>query len=369
MPISATGLPVVTAMCQYVTTKHWFNSNPLRGFKKIMNQLVTDKAKFLQLATQGKIESALKTFSDTILFYYLGHLALTNDSEGNISEIGVGGSTYPLIELAQLHNKTFYAIDKVQKGLDQCVNTSFWPKAKVEKICVNSKNLDRYHVNKTSFSYSHVDGDKNYNTTLTDIKFYLDNLSINGLICQDDYGNHKWPTVTDAVKELEFQQKIKIIFVGDSSVWFTKPEYYNYWFNLLEQDYEFALLKAVCNICSSLHLGKTPPYFFMQRLFNFGQPDDYTETQLEYFNTLNVLFCSSNNYLKMPYLSQSTFADFLNTGKKTEEYLLLKIWDHIKGDDWPQRPTTKEEIQQLPDWVKNELEQQHKIDDIYKRIP
>lgn len=275
-----------------------------------MNQLVTDKAKFLQLADQRKIESALKTFSDTILFYYLGHLALTNDSQGNISEIGIGGSTYPLIELAELHNKTFYAIDKFQKRLDQCVDISFWPNAKIEKIYVDSNNLDRHHVNNTSFSYGHIDGDKNYNTTLNDIKFYLDNLSINGLICQDDYGNHKWPTVTDAVKELEFQQQIKIIFVGDSSVWFTKPEYYDHWFNLLEQDYEYSLLKAVCNICSSLTLGKTPPYFFMQRLFNVNSPDQYSEIQLEYFNKLNAL---SKNYLQMPYLGQSKFAGFLNT--------------------------------------------------------
>jgi hypothetical protein len=333
-----------------------------------MSQLVTDKAKFLQLATQGKIESALKTFADTILFYYLGHLALINDPDGNIAEIGVGGSTHPLVELAELHNKTFYAVDNVQSRLDQCIDISFWPTACVEKICVDSNDLNEHKVN-AKFSYCHVDGDKNYNTTLNDIKFYLDNLSANGLICQDDYGNHKWPTVTDAVKELEFQQKIKIILVGDSSVWFTKPEYYDYWFNLLEHDNEYLLLKTACNICSSLKLGKTPPYFFMQRLFNFSRPDDYSETQLEYFNKLNTLCRSSKNYLKMPYPSQSIFADFLNTDEEPEKYLVSMVWETIKGEDWPQTPTTKQEIQQLPDWVKYELAQLHKMDDIYKRIP
>jgi hypothetical protein len=333
-----------------------------------MSQLVTDKVKFLQLVTQGKIESALKTFADTILFYYLGHLALINDLDGNVSEIGVGGSTHPLVELAELHNKTFYAIDKVQSRLDQCINTSFWPTVCVEKICMNSNNLNEHKV-KTKFSYCHVDGDKNYNTTLNDIKFYLDNLSVNGLICQDDYGNHKWPTVTDAVKELEFQQQIKIILVGDSSVWFTKPEYYDYWFNLLEHDHEYLLLKAICNICNSSKLGKTPPYFFMQRLFNFEFPDNYSQMQLEYFNKLNALYCSSNNYLKMPYSGQSAFAAFLNTDNGSHEYLVSKIWENIKGEDWPQTPMTRQEIQQLPDLVKHELAQLFEIDDIYIKIP
>jgi hypothetical protein len=330
-----------------------------------MSQLVTDKAKFLQLVSQRKIAAALKTYSDTILFYYLGYLSLVNDSEGNVSEIGVGGSTHPLIELAELHNKKFYVVDNVQTNLDLFGNTSYWPKATVEKICIDSNKLNEYNL-KTKFSYCHVDGDKNYNTTLHDIKFYLNNLSINGLICQDDYGNHKWPTVTDAVKELEFQQKIKIILVGDSSVWFTKPEYYDYWFDLLEHDYEYSLLKSACNICSSTILGKNPPYFFMQSLHNFSSPDEYSETQLEYFDNLNKLNVLSNSYLKMPYASQSKFADFLT--RESGEYLLSSIWEEIKGDNWPSNPHTKQDIEGLPNWVKDELVKLHKIDDIYKKI-
>lgn len=333
-----------------------------------MSQLVIDKAKFLQLASQGKIGLALKTFSDTILFYYLGHLSLQNNSQGHVSEIGVGGSTYPLIELAEMHNKTFYAIDNNQSILDQCVDTCFWPTTSVEKICVDSNHLNEHGI-QTKFSYCHVDGDKNYNTTLNDIKFYLDRLSVNGLICQDDYGNHKWPTVTDAVKELEFRQQIKIIFVGDSSVWFTKPEYYDHWLDVLEQDYEYSLLTAVCNICNSATLGKTPPYFFMQRLFNSSQPNEYSETQLQYFDKLVELHRRSKNYLRMPYPSQSTFADFLNIDQESEQYLVSTVWENIKGEDWPSTPTTLEEIQQLPDWVKQELERFYQIDDIYRRIP
>jgi hypothetical protein len=329
-----------------------------------MSQLVTDKAKFLQLVVQRKIAASLKTFSDTILFYYLGHLSL-NNSEGDLSEIGVGGSTYPLIELTQQHNKTFYVIDIVKDNLDKWINTLDWPKANLEKICIDSNKLNEYNL-KTKFSYCHVDGDKNYNTTLHDIKFYLNNLSINGLICQDDYGNHKWPTVTDAVKELEFQQKIKIILVGDSSVWFTKPEYYDYWFDLLEHDYEYSLLKSACNICSSTILGKNPPYFFMQSLHNFSSPDEYSETQLEYFDNLNKLNVLSNSYLKMPYASQSKFADFLT--RESGEYLLSSIWEEIKGDNWPSNPHTKQDIEGLPNWVKDELVKLHKIDDIYKKI-
>jgi hypothetical protein len=195
----------------------------------------------------------------------------------------------------------------------------------------------------------------------------LDNLSPNGLICQDDYGNHKWPTVTDAVKELEYRQDIKIILVGDSSVWFTKPQYYDYWLNILEHDYEYSLLKAVCNIASSLELGKTPEYHFMQNAFNCYHPMEYTETELRYFQNLNHYYVSSLGYLKMPYAPQSQFSRFL-TEPNPSEYLITRIYNTIKSEDWPPAPVSKKEIEHLPDWIKDELVNLHKID-LYKRIP
>jgi hypothetical protein len=328
----------------------------------------TDKTKFLKLVVETVIDPASKTYSDTVLFYYLGYLA-TYNTPGDIVEIGVGGSTYPLIELAETNNKIFFIIDFNKDRLDQYADLAHWPNAKLEKIQINSKKLNSHQII-NQFSYCHVDGNKDFITTMSDIEFCLDQLSTNGLICQDDYGNNKWPTVTDAVKNLEFCGKIKLIFVGDSSAWFTKPEYYEHWMSLLEKDYEYSLLTALCNITSSAKLSKTPAYFYMNSFANDCRKDDYSNVELDYFNNLVQLSFISSNYLQMPYPFQSKFGKFLTPGPEpdndTVTYCLTDFYNNIKGIDWPEHtPTTEEEIKRLPDWIKSELENVHKID-IYK---
>jgi hypothetical protein len=335
----------------------------------------TDNAKFLQLVSDNVIEAALKTYSDTVLFYYLGHLAICN-TPGDIVEIGVGGSTYPLIELAEIYNKIFVIIDVDKNRTDLYADSAHWPNAKLEKILIDSKQLSS-HQTTSQFSYCHIDADKNFTNTISDIEFCLDRLTTNGLICQDDYGNHKWPTVTDAVKDLEFRGKIKLIFVGDSSVWFTKPEYYEYWMLLLEKDYEYSLLVALCNISNSKVLGKTPAYFFMNTLLNTCRKSDYSEFELDYFNKMIQLYPMASldyysrqtrfAYLKMPYLGQSRFGKFLDMVENLK-YMLTDSYRKVKGIDWPEHvPTNKKEIQQLPDWIKSELKTVHKID-IYEKV-
>jgi len=326
---------------------------------------VTNNASFLKLVAKNLIIPPLKTFSDTVLFYYLGHLSASN-SQGEISEIGVGGSTYVLTELAEAHNKTFFIIDNDKNGIDQYTNTSYWPNATLKKLSIDSNKLHDCDIT-TQFSYCHIDGDKNFKTTTSDIEFYLNHLSTNGLICQDDYGNSKWPTVTDAVKELEFCGKLKIIFVGDSSVWFTKPEYYEYWINLLKQDYEYSLLSAGCNIISSNILDKNPEYFFMQSIYSPYAKEEYSESELDYFNLLFEFDDKSSKYLKMPYYIQSKFGILVAANNKTR-YLLTDIYNRVKGPSWPEEaPKTKQEIEQLPDWIKSELKNIHNIN-IFRRM-
>jgi hypothetical protein len=331
-----------------------------------ISSTVTNNTRFLKLVADNLIPPPLKTFSDTVLFYYLGHLSASN-SKGEISEIGVGGSTYVLTELAEAHIKTFFVIDERKIRMDQYTNTSYWPNATLNTLLLDSNELHNCNIS-TEFSYCHIDGDKNFKTTISDIEFYLNHLSVNGLICQDDYGNNKWPTVTDAVKELEFCGKLKIIFVGDSSVWFTKPEYYEYWMNLLKQDYEYSLLSAGCNIFSSELIGKTSEYFFMQSVFSeVYAKDDYSESELDYFNSLLKLAPESAKYLKMPYYEQSKFGIFLTMNNKPN-YLLTDAYDSLKGSSWPEKiPKTKQDINQLPDWIKAELKNFYNFE-IYKKV-
>ena len=199
-------------------------------------------------------------------------------------------------------------------------------------------------------------------------------LSTNGLICQDDYGNNKWPTITDTVKQFESENKIKIILIGDSSAWITKPEYYDYWMTLLKSDYEFNLLRAFCNIVSSCELNQPSNYLFLQSLISDSLSDDYTSAEHEYFNNLTCLSqvleskeLNVKPYLQMPYKDQSCpgYALKNNIG---EHYKLSDVYTQLKGPDWPDKvPMTKKDIEELPDWIKQELQDIHDFN-IFKRV-
>lgn len=319
--------------------------------------MVVDQGKVFKLVKQSKIGSSLKTYADTILFYYLGYLSATKNN-GNLSEIGVGGSTYVLLELSEILQNNFYIFDIDKPSTEQFIKSEFWLNSKPKVYIDDSVNLHSYE-NLPTFSYCHIDGSKNYNTTVSDINFYLSHLSHNGIICQDDYGNSKWPTVTDAVKFLESTNQIKTILVGDSSIWFTKPEYYEFWMNLLETDYEFSLLKFLCNIVSSELLGKTPKYLFLQSLFNKQSLDTYSAEEKKYFK--NILDTETTGYLQMPYTLQSRIGNSLY--ENVIVYKLSQIYNTLRGDSWPQSiPSTKEDIDNLPEWVKDELITLHGID-------
>jgi len=321
--------------------------------------MIVAQSKFLKLSAQEEIRCCMKSYCDTILFYYLGHLALSLGN-GELSEIGVGGSTFTLTELSELSNRTFFVFDKKSDRLRWYTDTtrwSYWPKSNLKLCEIDSKDLD--HRNFPKFSYCHVDGSKDFNITLSDLRFYLNNLSENGLICQDDYGNNKWPTIVDVIKTLENNNEIKIIMVGDSSIWITKPEYYKFWIDTLDADPEFFLLTALCNITSSEMLGQTAKYFFLQSCFNKHMLSNFSESEQEYFSKVKSM--NSPHYLQMPYATQSTLG--LALEQNVSFYQLSDIYESIKTDDWPSIiPVTKEDIDQLPNWIKTELIKMHGID-------
>lgn len=320
--------------------------------------MIVDRAKVLDLVNQKTITPALKTYTDSVLFYYLGYLSASKHL-GEISEIGLGGSTSILLELSELCKKTLIAIDCDKQILNHYADMKHWPESEIVTIHDLSSNLLTYK-NIPNFSYCHVDGNKDYKITLSDLEFYLNKLELNGLICQDDYGNNKWPTVTDAVKELEYQGKLKIILVGDSSVWVTRPEYYDYWMQLLVNDYEFSLLSSLCQVINSVRLNKIPAYFFLQSLSSDALLENYSASEQEYFN--NILNLDAPDvYLQAPYKSQSTMGIALKYNT-FGGYYLTEIYDNLRGPDWPiETPTTLNEINNLPDWVKDEIQLTHNI--------
>ena len=69
-----------------------------------------------------------------------------------------------------------------------------------------------------------------------------------------------------------------------------------------------------------------------------------------------------NKFLKMPYWSQSTVGIVLKNNKPCT-YCLTLVYNKLKGPNWPVNPSnTKEDIENLPDWVKHELLEKHQID-------
>jgi len=184
-------------------------------------------------------------------------------------------------------------------------------------------------------------------------------MSKNGIICQDDYGNHKWPTVTDAVQSMIHSGELKMLIVGDSSAWLTSPEYYDYWINLLTRDTEFLSLSKLLNIVPSSLMNKTPVYFFMNSSKNSTNVVDLTDHEIDYFNNLLAF---NKHYLKMPYPNLSKPGNKLRR-RPGGSYVLTSIWSTIRGKSWPvDPPITKQQITELPQWIKDEIAETHHLD-------
>ena len=349
---------------------------------------ITNQADFIKLVKQEKIAPSLKTYSDTLLFYYFGHLALSNNS-GNLFEVGLGGSTYPLLELSARHQRNCILVDASVERLDFYADQNIFTQSLVEKYNINSTKLNSTNIN--NLVYCHIDGSKDYKMTTGDLKFCIERLAENGVICQDDYGNNKWPTVTDAVQDLIHAGQLVMLIVGDSSCWLTKPEYYHYWIEKFAIDKEFCTLVPFLNLAESAKLHKLPNYLFKNVLhkLNLGNKKDinnYIENEdklyqnaliysddhdklvnnqvLDYYDAL--LKYEHKDYLQMPYKDKSTVGIRY---RQKNVYLINPIWENLRGPDWPKNaPVTRTDIDNLPNSIKTELKIQHKILNLYEEI-
>lgn len=277
-----------------------------------------EQPKFLKLAHEEKISTPLKSFSDSLLFYFIGTQALNH--KGDLLEIGCGGSTYIMYELSSKFNTQLTICDLRDTFTN--AHLPYYKNANVRPIIGYSNTLSQHDINQ--LVYAHVDGDKNYNTTLGDLEYCIAHLAPYGIICQDDYGNNKWPSITQAVTKLVSEEKIKIILVGDSSVWLTTPEYYEYWMNLLSTDREFSILASYIGLQEAEKiLGCEPNYFFINTL-NYAPVwvdqvyEKYeiiknlcTTQEIELLQSIHQ-YKDSPRYLKMPYYGQSSPGVWLN---------------------------------------------------------
>lgn len=319
--------------------------------------MIMDQIRCLDLFQQRLCEPPGKTYADMLLFYYLGHLTVTTTG-GSIAEIGVGGSTHMLSELSMQLDQELQIYDHDLSRISEFTNTDFFPtnRLTIHNIC--SKDLA--HLRGTPrVAYGHIDGSKNFDDCLCDLEFFLANMCNNGMLCHDDYGNNLWPTIVDAVKLLEHRGQAKILIVGNLSVWITRPEFYDYWIDRLEQDHEFKLLRALCNLVSSDLINKQPRYFFMHAFLNNFCMDQFSADEQAYFQSL---LHKEGQYLRAAYKDHTRLGHALHTNRAVG-YWLTEIYDTIKGDDWPSRvPVCKNDIDLLPETVKLEIEHVHGLD-------
>lgn len=254
------------------------------------------QAKFLRLVNELGLTPSLKSYADTLLFYKMGQLAC-DCSDGDILEIGVGGSTYPLFELSEYSKRTLILVDNNEDNL-HAQQTDYFENAKVVRQHIDSQDL----LLSPRLAYCHIDGNKKYDVTRSDVHFCLLSLSENGIICQDDYGNSKWPEVTSVIHDLVHEGYCKIVMIGDSSAWITKPEYYDYWMALLSEDLEIEFLHPFLG----LDIDSRQTYYYR----NMRDMKQYTyKEKVEVFETL--LSYESDGYLQMPYTRQSQIGYWL----------------------------------------------------------
>lgn len=267
-------------------------------------ETILDKVQFLDY---GKTyEPCLKSYADTLWFYYLGYLS-TIHSTGEILEIGVGGSTVPLRELAKNTNKKFYTID-----IDP-VRTEHYCKVTnlgdTQKIICASQEVDPNSL--PLLCYAHIDGDKNI--TKPDLELMLANLSPMGIICQDDYGNNKHPMVTISVHRMIEEGKLVLLFVGDSSCWLVRKEDHYRWMDIFNNDFEFLLLSMLLNV-RVCDLNRIPiecyPYVWMTA---FAPTPRFSEEKKHSYRKYFEFLLSKQGprYLKMPYTGQSEVGKFI----------------------------------------------------------
>lgn len=328
--------------------------------------MILDQAKFLDLVNQKIIPESLKTYSDSLLFYILGYLSISQDRR-DILEIGPGGSTYPLRNLSHITKTTLHLVDTNKNAIEKVCAGDFFPQEKVVKHISNSLDLKGVTW-ANNIGYVHIDGSKNSEICKNDIQVSLDMLQPRGLICQDDYGNNKHPAVTIATSYFVNQGKLKFVVIGDSSAWLCKPEDYDFWLDCIHNNQEIKLLSSFLNLNFSRDsLNTQEHYFFLQSYIedNVSDLQNIDTKHLQYL--LRLIACNSPGYLQMPYKYQSRIGNHLidlNGYLENQHYIyyIKTVWKDIAGPDWPQMPETLADLKNLESQIKDEIINFHKID-------
>ena len=259
-----------------------------------MQDTMVDKARFFSV-DGGQ---SLKTFTDTLFFYYLAR-RVTRVVGGDLIEIGVGGSTHVLQDVAQDHG-TFTLIDNDPGLTDQALGR--WPEQRqaTRVIMQDSETVRPEQLG--THCFAHIDGNKRYEVTRADMELMLATMSEGGIICQDDYGNNKWPEVTRSVHEFVSSGKLRLLMVGDSSAYLVRPADHDKWRKALDSCAEFSVLRWMASVHEA-----SGGYYYQNSLDPHATDVDLNEWRGYIKRVTMFKIQHGAHYLKMPYPEQSEF--------------------------------------------------------------
>lgn len=321
---------------------------------------ILNRTKFLNMIKQGTIDPPdSMTLVDCLLFYYIGHMAVTKN-HGKLLQIGVGGNTAPLLELSETHQVELAVIDIDQDRLSKYSNHDHFPRAIVKNNAMNCINLCQLYLE--NLLYCDIYGNPDYEIVLSSLKYCAENLGVNGLIYQDDFGNHRKRIVADAVYEMMYSGQLKMLVVGDRGAWLTRPEYYDYWMQIFATDSEFLAFSEYANLIPSEKVHKHPNYLSLKLWSENEKLPMASDSLIDYYN--HLLSYKNPKFVSLQYLPNryQPGLPFI----KHYVYAVSLVWDQIKGIDWPQSaPETKQDIDNLPTWIKDELKNLLNFSDLY----
>lgn len=259
-----------------------------------------ENSDWLRSIINKEFRPPLKTYADSLLFYSIGAVVQEHLS-GDILEIGVGGSTAPLIYLANQFKSQIHLVDnehlnKIDEFCGKFVSSTNIIKHRIDSTTISKSSM-------TELSYVHVDGSKNYNIAKNDIEKSLENLSEFGIICQDDYGNNRWPTIASIIHEYILTGKLKMLIVGDSSAWLCRPHVHSFWMKFFRSDVELSWIFEFVNANNSQNIGSLDEYFFLNACLsvtNYIRTDEKDKFQLYLLQ-----HSLTPGYLVMPYPDQA----------------------------------------------------------------
>jgi|TARA_R110000782_G_scaffold262905_1_gene355278 hypothetical protein len=125
---------------------------------------------------------------------------MVESTEGDILEIGMGGSTFAFLDATKDTDRKVYSIDLKDKLKDYY---DYIPKDYLERLTFIQANSHEYNLEKVNFEMLLIDGDHTFTSVRRDSLSYWNNVVDNGLILYHDYNTPGVEKFVDSMVDLD----------------------------------------------------------------------------------------------------------------------------------------------------------------------